>query len=70
MKKNMGMTDRILRIMVSAVIVILYFTRLISGTTALVLLVVATVFVLTSFFSFCPLYRLIGLSSAPSDKKS
>ncbi|MCU0461688.1 MAG: DUF2892 domain-containing protein [Bacteroidales bacterium] len=56
MKKNMGNLDRIIRLLVAAVIVVLYFLNVITGTLAIVLMVVAAIFVVTSFISFCPLY--------------
>jgi hypothetical protein len=40
----------------------LYFTNIISGTLAIVLLILAGVFILTSFMSFCPLYLPFGIS--------
>jgi len=61
MKPNMGSTDRILRIIIAAVIAILYFTGTIEGTLGLVLLILAGVFVLTSLISFCPLYAPFGI---------
>ncbi len=61
MKANMGILDRVLRILIAAAIVILYYTHIISGTVAIVLLVVAGIFILTSFVSFCPLYYTFGL---------
>ncbi len=63
MKKNMGNLDRILRLVVAAVIAILYFTNTISGTVAIVLGVLAIIFALTSTISFCPLYLPFGLST-------
>lgn len=69
MKKNMGMADRIIRFLIAAVIVVLYLTNVISGTLAIVLLVLAAIFVLTSFISFCPLYLPFGISTCPSKEK-
>lgn len=63
MKKNMGSTDRILRILVAIAIGVLYYTGTISGTLGLILLVLAGIFVLTSLFSFCPLYLPFGIST-------
>jgi hypothetical protein len=68
MKKNMGNTDRIVRFIIAAVIGILYYTGTISGTLGIVLLVLAGVFLLTSFISFCPLYAPFGLSTCPTKK--
>jgi uncharacterized membrane protein YtjA (UPF0391 family) len=67
MKKNMGTLDKALRILVAAVIAGLYFTNKISGTTALVLEVLAVIFVITSFIGFCPLYLPFGINT---NKKS
>lgn len=63
MKKNMGSLDKILRIIVALVLVVLYFTNVISGVLGIVLLVVAGIFVLTSLISFCPLYLPFGIST-------
>lgn len=69
MKKNMGSADRIIRLMIAAVVAVLYFTNTITGTFGIVLLVLAGVFVLTSLVSFCPLYSLVGLNTCPVKKK-
>jgi uncharacterized membrane protein len=63
MKKNMGTIDKVIRILVAVVVVILYFTHVISGVLAIVLLALSAVFVITSLLGFCPLYRLLGLST-------
>ncbi|MCI4442474.1 MAG: DUF2892 domain-containing protein [Lentimicrobium sp.] len=63
MKKNMGSTDKIIRILIAIVIGVLYYTKTIDGTVALVLGALAIIFVLTSFISFCPLYLPFGLST-------
>ncbi len=63
MKKNMGSTDKIIRIVIAAIIAVLYFTNVISGTAAIILGVLAVVFLLTSMVSFCPLYPLFGINT-------
>lgn len=63
MKANMGNFDRVLRAIIAAVISILFFTKVISGTLGIVLLVLGGVFLLTSFISFCPLYLPFGIST-------
>ena len=63
MTKNMGMADRGIRIVVALVVAALWFTGRIAGTLGIVLLVLAAVFLLTSFISFCPLYTLLGIST-------
>jgi hypothetical protein len=68
MKRKMGNTDRIVRIVLAAIVAVLYFTHVITGTLGIVLLVVAGVFVLTSLVSFCPLYTLIGVKTCSTGK--
>ena len=63
MKNNMGMVDRVIRILIVVVIAILYFTNVISGTLALILGILAVVFLLTSLLGFCPLYLPFGIST-------
>lgn len=69
MKKNMGKADRIIRLILAAIVATLYFTNVITGTLGIVLLVLAGVFVLTSFVSFCPLYAPFGLSTTCAAKE-
>jgi hypothetical protein len=63
MKKNMGTVDRVVRVLVAVVILILYFTHVISGTLAVILLILGGIFAVTSLLGFCPLYLLSGLST-------
>lgn len=67
MKQNMGGADRAIRLIVAAVIAVLYFTHRISGTMAIVLAVVAVIFVVTSSVSFCPAYLPFGISTRKKD---
>lgn len=68
MKKNMGTIDKTIRILIAIVIATLYFTNTISGTWAIVLGILAVVFVLTSFISFCPLYLPFGINTLKNKK--
>lgn len=63
MKKNMGTVDRLLRVLIAAVVGILYFTDQISGTAAIILGILAVIFLLTSLVGFCPLYAPFRLST-------
>jgi hypothetical protein len=64
MKKNMGTIDKAVRILLALVIGALYGANIISGGVAIVLLVIASVFIVTSFISFCPLYIPFGINTA------
>jgi hypothetical protein len=67
MKKNVGSADKVVRILAAVLIAVLYFTNQISGTVAIVLLVVAVIFIVTSFMSFCPLYYPFGISTTKKE---
>lgn len=63
MKKNMGTADKVIRVLVALVIAGLVYAEVLTGTLAIVLLVLAGVFVLTSLLGFCPLYLPFGIST-------
>jgi len=69
MKSNMGNTDKMIRIIIAIAIAALYFTGQLSGTLAIVLLVLAGIFILTSFISFCPLYFPFNINTKTNNKK-
>ena len=64
----MGIIDRVLRVLVAAVIVVLFVTDIISGTLGIILLVLAGIFVLTSLVRVCPLYLPFRFSTAKKSK--
>lgn len=68
MKKNMGGTDKAIRIIAAIIIGILVYSEMFSGTVAYILLALAAVFILTSFVSFCPLYKPFGINTCKTKK--
>ncbi len=69
MKQNVGTTDKVIRILIAVVIGVLYFTNTISGTLAIVLGILAVVFLLTSFINFCPLYLPFGINTSKKKRQ-
>ena len=63
MTKNMGTIDRIIRFVIAVAVGLLYFTGAISGTLAIILGVLAVIFLATSIIGFCPLYAPFKLST-------
>lgn len=63
MKKNIGNVDGIIRLIVAALIVLFYGIGMINGTSALLLMLFAVIFVLTSLVRVCPLYLPFGIST-------
>ncbi|HET7117352.1 MAG TPA: DUF2892 domain-containing protein [Hanamia sp.] len=63
MKANIGSIDRIVRIFIAALILVLYFTNVISGTLAIILFIVAAILFITAFINFCPIWHFLGIST-------
>ena len=63
MKKNMGTVDKVIRILIAVVVVILFFAGVISGVPAIILLALSGVFILTSLIGSCPLYLPFGINT-------
>jgi hypothetical protein len=63
MRTNMGSADKMIRIIIAAIITGLFIGNIISGTVGYLLLALAAIFLLTSFVSFCPLYLPFGIST-------
>ena len=60
MKKNLGNVERVLRLVFAVVVAILFFTKVISGTSGIILLIVGGILALTALVSFCPIYWTLG----------
>jgi len=69
MKPNMGNLDKALPIFAAIVIGILYYQGVINGTSAIILLAFAGIFIFTSFLSFCPMYLPFGISTRRNKDK-
>lgn len=69
MKKNLGSADRIIRFTLAVVIAVLYFTGVLPGVWALILGILALVFIATSFVGFCPLYAPFRFSTRKNKEK-
>jgi hypothetical protein len=66
MKNNMSSMDRIIRTVLAVIFGILIFAKLITGTLAIILGVVAVIFLVTALIGFCPLYSLLKISTKKS----
>lgn len=65
MNLNVGNTDRVLRIIVAVVAVVVSALVGFGSVVGIVLLVVAAIMVVTAAVGFCPLYRVFGLRTRP-----
>lgn len=63
MKRNMGIADRLIRIVLAAVVAMLYFAHQLSIVAAVILGILAVVFLVTGIVGVCPLYLPFGIST-------
>ncbi|MFH1049723.1 MAG: DUF2892 domain-containing protein [bacterium] len=69
MKKNIGTVDRVIRLIAAVVLVVLFFTKLVTGTWGIIILVVAALLLITNLFKFCPAYMPFGINTCKVDEK-
>ena len=65
----MNNLDRVIRFIIAAIVLALYYTNVIEGTLAYVLMALSVIFIFTGFVSFCPLYRIFGISTCEINTK-
>ena len=65
MTANVGSTDKVLRLVLAIAAVIGAYLAGMSSLLGIVLLVVGAVLGVTAFTGFCPLYRVLGMSTCP-----
>jgi predicted lysophospholipase L1 biosynthesis ABC-type transport system permease subunit len=70
MKNNVGSTDKGIRILLAIIFAVLIITGEVSGVLAIILGIVAVALVLTSVFSFCPLYAILKTSTLKKSGKA
>jgi hypothetical protein len=63
MKKNMGPVDRILRSIVALTLIALYILDIITGTIGIIVVVFASIMLLSSIIGNCPPYALMGFNT-------
>ena len=65
--RNMGLTDRMIRIVLAVIFGYLYFSGIVTGVLGIILLALGIVFILTSLVSFCPLYLPFKFSTVKKE---
>ena len=69
MKQNVGSLDRIIRLVIAAVLALLYYLNILSGIWGNVLLVIGALLLVTAIFGFCPLYSLLRINTCAVPQK-
>ena len=67
--KNMGLIDRVIRILAAAIFAYLFFSGTVTGVLGIILLVFGVVFILTSLVSVCPLYIPLKVSTLKKESE-
>lgn len=68
MKKNIGKTDKMIRLIVAAILIILSLSGVTSGIVDIIVIVVAVILVATSLTGMCGLYTLFGIRTCPLEE--
>jgi hypothetical protein len=63
MTQNMGTVDRVIRVILAIVVILLYQEGSITGIAAIILGIIAAIFIITSIVGYCPLYVLLKIST-------
>jgi hypothetical protein len=69
MKKNVGNTDKLIRLIIAVVLFLLVYTgKVASETWQYIFLVVAFIAALTSLINYCPIYSIFGIDTTKKNK--
>ena len=68
MKKNVGSIDKVVRLLLAAILIVLFITNVVTGVLGYIFLALALVFVLTSLINFCPIWAIFGVNTCPAKK--
>jgi hypothetical protein len=63
MKKNVGNTDKLIRLIIAVVLFLLVYTGKITGNMEYLALVLALIAALTSLLNYCPIYQIFGINT-------
>lgn len=63
---NMSSNDRVIRILLGVIGIVLYMADIIYGTFGVIVLMLSVIFILTALVKFCPIYSMLGIKSSKS----
>lgn len=67
LKINMSNTDKLIRVVIAFIIAMLFYFQIIRGLFGIILMLIATLMLLTCLFRVCPLYKACGYSTNKSE---
>ena len=69
MKSNEGSTDRIIRVILGIVLIIVGWLVLRNSVLGVILDIIGVILLITAVTGFCLIYRLLGISTAKPPKE-
>ena len=63
MKKNVGNTDKLIRLIIAVILFFLVYTGRLVGNLEYIALLVAIIAAITSLLNYCPLYQVFGINT-------
>ncbi len=63
MKANIGSSDKLVRLALAVLLIVLFYKEIVSGVLGVALLIVALLLTVTSLINFCPLYKLFKIDT-------
>lgn len=67
MKKNIGKTDKMIRVILAIILAALDFFKVIDWKYSWIFTVFAITLLITSFVNFCPAYTLFGINTCENE---
>ena len=64
MKANIGSTDKLVRLGLAIILIVLFYLEIVKDTLGIVALLVALLLTITSLINFCPLYPIFKINTA------
>ena len=69
MVKNVGQSDKIIRIVAGVILICLDLFEVVSGSFSWLLSLIAIILIGTALVNFCPIYKLLGKNTCSVDNK-
>ncbi len=70
MKANVGSVDKLIRLMLAIVLILLFYFEVLTDSLGIIALIAALVLTVTSLINFCPLYAIFKINTCKVKEKS
>ncbi len=70
MKANIGSADKLIRLILAIVLILLFYFGVLTDTWGIIALIGALVLTVTSLINFCPIYPLFRINTTKKKDKA